>query len=157
MASKTNVMRILDQKKIEYKVYEVDPKLVIDGVTNSELINSDPNSTFKTLVTKGKSKNYYVFIIPVNESLDLKKAALAVGEKEVEMIHFKDLLSVTGYIHLGCSPIGMKKQYVTVIDNCAKSYNKIIISGGKIGLSIELSLSDLNEVLDLKYENITRS
>ena len=151
---KTNAMRILDSNKIEYKEYVLDIKEALDGVTCAKMLNVNLDSTFKTLVTIGKSGNYYVFVIPVDKKLDLKKAANSVSEKNVEMLPMMNLLNITGYVHGGCSPIGMKKVFKTVIDKSALNYNKIIFSGGKIGYFIELNPLDIEKVLDIKYEDI---
>ena len=150
---KTNVMRILDKSNIEYKVFYVEPDKVVDGVVNAHLIGKDENSTLKTLVTVGKSKEHYVFIIPVNKSLNLKSAAIAVGEKNIEMITQKELLPLTGFIHLGCSPIGMKHKYKTIADESIKNFENIVISGGKIGVSLELKVKDLEKMTGLTYAN----
>lgn len=151
---KTNVMRILDQKKINYKSHYYADTDAISGVEVAAVLNEDPNQVFKTLVTVGASKNYYVFLIPVHKELDLKKAAKAVGEKSIVMIKAKDLLPLTGYIHGGCSPIGMKKQFRTVIDASAKEFDTIFFSGGKIGYQVETSLEELKKVLRFEHEAI---
>ncbi len=151
---KTNVMRILDQKKINYKSHYYADTDAISGVEVASVLNEDPNQVFKTLVTVGASKNYYVFLIPVHKELDLKKAAKAVGEKSIVMIKAKDLLPLTGYIHGGCSPIGMKKQFGTVIDASAKEFDTIFFSGGKIGYQVETSLEELKKVLRFEHEDI---
>ncbi len=141
---KTNVMRILDKEKIKYTAHEYDHSDgVIDGVGVANKLGQDVSCVFKTLVTKGNSKNYYVFVIPVAKELDLKKAAKSVNEKSVEMIHVKDILSVTGYIRGGCSPIGMKKKFTTVFDSSISSKETVMVSAGKIGYQIELSPEDL--------------
>ncbi len=150
MEEKTNVMRILDKNKITYNKYFYGDSDAISGVEVAEYLNEDKNKVFKTLVTIGTSKNYYVFVIPVAEELNLKKAAKVVGEKKIEMIKSKELLPVTGYIHGGCSPIGMKKQFKTVINETAKNYDTIIFSAGKIGYQVEMSLQDLAKII--KYE-----
>ena len=152
---KTNVMRILDQKKINYKYYDYTHTDAISGIEVANVLNQDPNTVFKTLVTVGKSGNNYVFVIPVNKELDLKLAAIVTKEKSISMLKSKDLLSLTGYIHGGCSPIGMKKSFKTVIDKSALSNNTIIISGGKIGYQVELTLEDLKKVIDYTLEFIT--
>lgn len=145
---KTNAMRILDQKKITYKVNEYDVSDGrIDGISVAEKTGVDPEKVFKTLVTQGASKNYYVFVIPVLEELDLKAAAKVSGEKKVEMIPMKDLLKITGYIKGGCSPVGMKKSFKTFLHNSSKDQDSIMVSGGKQGLQIELSPRDLQEVV----------
>ena len=153
---KTNVMRILDSKKISYKEYYYGDTDAISGVEVAAALNEDPNIVFKTLVTVSKSKNYYVFMIPVEKELDLKKCATSVNEKSVEMIPQKELLPLTGYIHGGCSPIGMKKQFKTVIDESCNNYSSIIFSGGKIGYQVEVELNDLSKVINYKTYNITK-
>ena len=147
---KTDVMRILDGKKIEYNHYNYIESGAISGMEVAEALNENPDMVFKTLVTVGKSGNHYVFLLPVNKELDLKKAAKSVGEKNVEMIKSKDLLPLTGYIHGGCSPIGMKKFFKTVIHETASKFDKILFSGGKIGYQVEVSLQDLSKVI--KYD-----
>lgn len=147
---KTNVMRILDGKKIEYNHYNYLESGAISGMEVAEALNENPDMVFKTLVTVGKSGNHYVFLLPVNKELDLKKAAKSVGEKNVEMIKSKELLPLTGYIHGGCSPIGMKKFFKTVIHETASKFDKILFSGGKIGYQVEVSLQDLSKVI--KYD-----
>lgn len=151
---KTNVMRILDQKKIDYKFHSYIDSGVISGIDVANVLNQDPNQVFKTLVTIGASKNYYVFLVPVCSELNLKKAAKAVKEKSIEMIKSKDLLSLTGYIHGGCSPIGMKKTFITTIDESAILFDTIIFSGGKIGYQVELSLEDLKQVIEYNLFDI---
>ena len=153
---KTNVMRILDSKKISYKEYYYGDTEAISGVEVAAALNEDPNIVFKTLVTVSKSKNYYVFMIPVEKELDLKKCATSVNEKSVEMIPQKQLLPLTGYIHGGCSPIGMKKQFTTVIDESCNNYSSIIFSGGKIGYQVEVQLNDLSKIINYKTYNITK-
>ena len=147
---KTNVMRILDGKKIEYNHYNYLESGAISGMEVVEALDENPNLVFKTLVTVGKSGNHYVFLLPVNKELNLKKAAKSVGEKNIEMIKSKDLLPLTGYIHGGCSPIGMKKFFKTVIHETASKFDKILFSGGKIGYQVEVSLQDLSKVI--KYD-----
>lgn len=144
---KTNVMRILDGKKIEYNHYNYLESGAISGMEVAEALNENPDMVFKTLVTVGKSGNHYVFLLPVNKELDLKKAAKSVGEKNVEMIKSKELLPLTGYIHGGCSPIGMKKFFKTVIHETASKFDKILFSGGKIGYQVEVSLQNLSKVI----------
>lgn len=152
---KTNVMRILDQKKINYVSYCYADTNAISGMDVASVLNENPSQVFKTLVTVGNSKNHYVFLVPVNKELNLKKAATAVGEKSIEMLKSKDLLPLTGYIHGGCSPIGMKKQFKTVIDISANNYDNIIFSGGKIGYQVELTLEDLKKVISFTLASIT--
>ena len=144
---KTNVMRILDQKGIRYQHYCYVGTGAVSGVEVAEALGEDVRKVFKTLVTTAKSKKNYVFMIPVAEELDLKKAAKAVGEKSIEMVKSKDLLALTGYIHGGCSPIGMKKYFDTVLDCSALNQEKIIFSGGKIGYQVELSPEDFKQVI----------
>mgnify|MGYP003301975070 CR=1 FL=1 len=152
---KTNVMRILDQKKIKYSSHYYADTDAISGVEVATVLKQNPNQVFKTLVTVGNSKSYYVFLVPVHKELDLKKAAKAVAEKSINMIKSKDLLPLTGYIHGGCSPIGMKKQYKTIIDVSATNFDTIIFSGGKIGYQVEISLDELKQVLRFEHEDIT--
>ncbi len=153
---KTNVMRILDKAKITYKAHTYDHSDgAIDGAAVAEKMGQNPEQVFKTLVTKGAGRDYYVFVVPVLKELDLKKAAKSVGEKHVEMIHVKDINKVTGYIRGGCSPIGMKKQFVTVFDKSAENIETIIVSAGKIGYQIELAPKDLVEIVGAKTAEIT--
>lgn len=151
---KTNVMRILEQKKINYTSYCYADTGVVSGIEVAAALNQDPNRVFKTLVTIGGSNNNYVFLVPVQKELDLKKAAKSVGEKSIHMIKSKDLLPLTGYIHGGCSPIGMKKQFRTVIDASAANFGTIIFSGGKIGYQVETTLEELKKVLRFELEDI---
>ena len=152
---KTNVLRILDQKKINYNTYSYVDTDAISGMEVAEVLGQNPNQVFKTLVTvSGKNINY-VFVVPVNKELDLKKAAKVVGEKSIEMIKSKELLPLTGYIHGGCSPIGMKKMFKTVIDESCKNFETIIFSGGKIGYQVELKLEDIEKVIRVEYNDIT--
>lgn len=153
--TKTNVMRILDQHKVDYKHYSYINTNAISGIEVSQALNQNPAQVFKTLVTTSKSKKHYVFMIPVAEELDLKKAASAVNEKSVEMLHLKDLLPTTGYIHGGCSPIGMKKLFTTVIDSSAQNFETIIFSAGKIGYQVETSLANLKKVIPYSLADIT--
>lgn len=151
---KTNVMRVLDSKKIKYIEHYYGDGDAISGVEVADYLGQDVNKVFKTLVTTGKSKNHYVFMIPVAEELDLKKAAKAVGEKSIEMLKSKDLLGLTGYVHGGCSPIGMKKNFKTTIHYTAENYDTIMFSGGKIGFQVELKLEDLRKVINVTTEDI---
>ena len=150
---KTNVMRILDQKRIKYEA--CDYSNAVSGVEVAQALNVDPNKVFKTLVTISKSNRYYVFVIPVVKELDLKKAAASVKEKSIEMIKSKDLLGVTGYIHGGCSPIGMKKLFKTCIDETALGFDSIIFSAGKIGYQVELSPLELKKLVNAEFTNLT--
>lgn len=154
MEDKTNVMRILDQKKIEYKEHTYLNTGAIGGQEVAEALGEDANRVFKTLVTVGKTGNHYVFLVPVNKELNLKKAAKAVGEKKVEMIKSKELLPLTGYIHGGCSPIGMKKFFKTTIHSTAENYDTIMFSAGKIGYQVETSLNSLKKVIRFDLEDI---
>ena len=153
---KTNAIRILEQKKIIFTTHNYIQSGAISGIDVDNALNEDPNIVFKTLVTNGKSNENYVFLVPVNKELDLKKAARAVNEKSISMIKSKDLLQLTGYIHGGCSPIGMKKFFTTVIDVSAKNYNTIIFSGGKIGYQIETNLNELKKAITFKLEDISK-
>ena len=154
MEEKTNVMRILEQKKIKYNSYSYVSTQAISGLEVATALNQDPNCVFKTLVTVGTSRNNYVFLVPVNKELNLKKAAKSVNEKKVEMIKSKELLPLTGYIHGGCSPIGMKKQFKTVINTTAQNFEKIIFSAGKIGYQVEMSLENLQKVINFTLADI---
>ena len=154
MEEKTNVMRILEQKKIKYNSYSYASTQAISGMEVATALNQDPNCVFKTLVTVGTSRNNYVFLVPVNKELNLKKAAKIVNEKKVEMIKSKELLPLTGYIHGGCSPIGMKKQFKTVINTTAQNFEKIIFSAGKIGYQVEMSLENLQKVINFTLADI---
>ena len=141
---KTNVMRILGQKKIRYSAHEYPHgEGAVDGVTVARITGRDPACVFKTLVTRGASKEIYVFVIPVADELDLKKAAKAVGEKSVAMVHVSEINALTGYIRGGCSPIGMKKQYKTVFHSSILSQETVLVSAGKIGQQVELAPADL--------------
>ncbi|MGF6906560.1 Cys-tRNA(Pro) deacylase [Fusobacterium sp. PH5-44] len=151
---KTNVMRILDQKKIKYNEYYYGDTTAISGIEVANVLKQNPKKVFKTLVTTGKSRKNYVFVIPVERELDLKKAAYSVNEKSIEMVKSKDLLSLTGYIHGGCSPIGMKKFFTTTIDISAANHDTIIFSAGKIGYQVELSLDNLKKVIKYQFNNI---
>ncbi len=154
---KTNAIRIIEQKKLNYQFHDYVGTNAISGEDVAKVLNQDPNHVFKTLVTIGKSNNHYVFLVPVNMELDLKKAAIAVNEKNIEMIKSKDLLPLTGYIHGGCSPIGMKKQFTTVIDESAILYDTIMFSGGKIGYQVEMSIDELSKVVEFKLADITKN
>ena len=147
--TKTNVMRILDKENIEYKMHTYDNKDGrIDGVAVAAKLGQDVSKVYKTLVTQGHSKNYFVFVIPVIEELDLKAAAKSVKEKSIEMIKIVDIYKITGYIRGGCSPIGMKKLYRTVIDESCIELETIIVSAGKIGFQVELSPFDLLKIIE---------
>lgn len=156
MAEKTNAMRKLASMKIAFKEHYYADTGAIAGADVARALGEDPARVFKTLVTVGKTGAHYVFLVPVEEELDLKKAASAVGEKSVEMIKSKELLPLTGYIHGGCSPIGMKKFFRTVVHATAESFPTIYFSGGKIGLQIELPPETLARVIPLEYADIIR-
>lgn len=155
MEFKTNVMRMLDRAKIKYNSYSYANTNAISGLEVAKALNQDKNKVFKTLVTSSKSGNHYVFMIPVEKELDLKKAAESVNEKAVNMLKQKELLPLTGYIHGGCSPIGMKKFFKTTIDISAKNFDTIIFSAGKIGYQVELSLDDLSKIINFQIFDIT--
>ena len=142
-SEKTNVMRLLDAQKIPYSAHAYRPDPAMSGLDIAALLGEDPDKVFKTLVTAGKSGQHYVFVIPVAEELDLKKAAAASGEKAVAMIRQKELLPLTGYIHGGCSPIGMKKPFPTFLDESAAGIGRIFVSAGRVGFQIELAPEDL--------------
>ena len=151
---KTNVMRVLDGKRVEYESHSYEPDATRSGEEIAELLGEDAEKVFKTLVTRGKSGGYYVFVVPVGAELDLKKAAMAAGEKSIEMIKQKELLPLTGYVHGGCSPIGMKKHFPTFIDGSAEGLDKMFVSAGKVGFQIELSPTDLAAVAEGKFAEL---
>ncbi len=152
---KTNVMRVLDQKDIPYTAHAYDPEAGLDGAGVARQLGQDPERVFKTLVARGASGGLYVFDIPVEANLDLKKAARAVGEKSVSMIRQKELLPLTGYIHGGCSPVGMRKPYPTVFDETAELFDTICVSAGKIGFQVELSPAALMELAGASTADLT--
>lgn len=151
---KTNVMRFLEQKKIPYLMHDYTESGAIAGEDVARVLGEKPDEVFKTLVTVGKSKQNYVFLVPVNKELNLKKAASAVGEKNIEMIKSKELLGLTGYVHGGCSPIGMKKQFPTVVHNTAEAMENILFSGGKIGMQVEIKTEDFIKIINIKFADI---
>ena len=151
---KTNVMRILDSKNLEYKFYSYEADATLTGIDVAHKLNKDENTVFKTLVTVGKSKDHYVFVIPVNKELDLKKASKSVSEKNISMVKSKDLLALTGYIHGGCSPIGMKKSFKTVLHDSASNLDSITFSAGKIGYQVELMVKDISKIIDYSTADI---
>lgn len=154
---KTNVMRILDIKGIKYKTYDYEKSGYTSGKDAADFLGIDRKQLFKTLVTTSASKNHYVFVVPVESELDLKKAAKSVSEKNVEMILQKELLPLTGYVHGGCSPIGMKKEFKTIFDTSAKDFTTIIFNAGKVGHSVEIDVLDIDKVLNnVDYYDIKR-
>jgi len=154
MENKTNVMRILERYKIPYSSYSYAGSGAISGIDVATALGQNPKQVFKTLVTVSKTGKYYVFMLPVLAELDLKKAAKAVGEKAVEMLKSKELLPVTGYVHGGCSPIGMKKPFPTVLHQSATDFATIIFSAGKIGFQVEVAPADLQKITGLKFADI---
>lgn len=152
--NKTNAMRILDRKKIPYRTYTYECDEFIDAIQIADMLSLPHEKVYKTLVTQGASKNYFVFVIPIAEELDMKKAARSVGEKSVAMLHVKDINAVTGYIRGGCTAIGMKKQYVTRIDQSAQKLDRIIVSGGKLGMQLELTPQDLASASGASFADI---
>ncbi len=151
---KTNAMRILESKGIDFSTLTYECKDFVDGIQIADMLGLPHEKVYKTLVTVGASKNYFVFVIPIACELDMKAAARSVGEKSVEMIHVKDINKVTGYIRGGCTAIGMKKQYVTRVDASAMSLEKIIVSGGRIGSQIELAPDDLLNAAGAEYAEL---
>ena len=151
---KTNVMRVLDGKKISYKSHMYEPDAKLSGEEIAGILGEDADKVFKTLVTQGKTGQYYVFVIPVKEELDLKKAAKAVSEKSVSMIPQKELLPLTGYVHGGCSPIGMKKSFPTVIHESASTYEEIFFSAGKVGYQVEVAVKDIEKVVRYTFADV---
>ena len=152
--NKTNVMRLLESSGIAYTAHTYPADGAIDGVSVARMLGQDPECVFKTLVTRGASGGYYVFDIPVAENLDLKKAAKAVGEKSIAMLPQKELLPLTGYVHGGCSPVGMKKQFPTVFHETVILFDTICVSAGRIGYQVELSPADLMALLDATAADI---
>lgn len=152
--NKTNAMRILEKLKIPYEMYTYECDDFIDGVHLAQMLSMPYEQVYKTLVTIGKSKNYYVFVIPVAEEIDFKKAARMVGEKALEMLPLKDLTAVTGYIRGGCTSIGMKKKFKTVIHKDAESWDKIAVSGGRRGLQLFLKPDDLKRAAEAEYADV---
>lgn len=152
---KTNAMRYLDLNKIDYEIKEYSKDDGISGVEVAKTLNEDPSSVFKTLVTKSKDDNY-VFVIPAPKELDLKKAANVSKEKKIEMLAQKDLLPKTGYVHGGCSPVGMKKEFTTYIDESAENREYIYISGGKIGMQIKISPRELSNLINAEFKDLTK-
>ena len=151
---KTNAMRILETMKIPYETHTYECEEFHDGIQIADMLGQAYDKVYKTLVTQGASKNYFVFVIPIDQELDMKKAAKSVGEKSVSMIHVKDITAVTGYIRGGCTAIGMKKQFVTRLQVDAQVLDTIIVSGGKLGMQIELKPEDLLKASKAEYADI---
>ena len=152
--TKTNAMRLLDQKKIEYEVKEIEDAEGLSGSQMALKAGENPEEVYKTLVTAGTKGAHYVFVVPVEKELDLKKAAKTVGEKSISMIHQKELLPLTGYIHGGCSPVGMKKFFRTVFDKSALSHERIYFSGGKVGVQVRIRTVDISKAIKCEFEDI---
>lgn len=152
--TKTNAVRILERNKVPYELITYECDEFIDGMHTVEMTGAPVEQTYKTLVMQGKSKQYYVFVIPIAEEVDLKAAARSVGEKSVEMIHVKDLTAITGYVRGGCSPLGMKKAFPTVIDSSAEQFDMMYVSGGRIGTTIKLNPQDLAKVVRASFAPI---
>lgn len=153
--TKTNAMRILDRNKIPYETIQYECDEFIDGLHTAEKTGAPVEQSFKTLVAQGKSGEYYVFVIPIAKEVHLKTAAKIVGEKSVEMIHVKDITRITGYVRGGCSPLGMKKQFRTVIDQSAGSFSQIYVSGGRIGTTLKVSPVALAAVVRGEFAKLT--
>ena len=151
---KTNAMRILDKNKIPYEIIQYECDEFIDGLHSAEKTGAPVEQSFKTLVMQGKSRQYYVFVLPIAEEVDLKAAARTVGEKSVEMIHVKDITAITGYVRGGCTPLGMKKQFPTVLHESARNFDRIYVSGGRIGTTIIVNPDDLLSVVRGQYADI---
>lgn len=151
---KTNAIRIIESNHLPYELITYDSSMEVDGLAIARASNLPVDQVFKTLVSSGKSKNYYVFVIPVNKELDLKKGAEAVGEKSISLIHQKDLLSLTGYIRGGVSPIGMKKKFTTIIDSSGQKFENIYVSGGQKGIQVMLSPVDLCNLVEGSFKDI---
>lgn len=154
---KTNAMRLLEQKKIPFTVHDYSDTGMVSGMEVAKVLGENPEMVFKTLVTVGKSGEHYVFVVPVNKELDLKKAANAAGEKSISMIKSKELLPLTGYIHGGCSPVGMKKFFKTFLDKSAEKLEKIMVSGGKVGYQIEIAPEELAKVIQFTFADISEA
>lgn len=141
--AKTNAMRILERQKIPYQVLTYECGEFIDGIHVADLTGTPRDQSYKTLIMEGKSRSYYVFVVPIEKEVDRKAAAKAVGEKSVDMVHVKEIQKVTGYVRGGCSPLGMKKQYVTVFDESVRNFEEIYVSGGRIGVSLKVPVEGL--------------
>ena len=156
MASKTNAMRILDREKVAYTVREYPLDGPVAAVDVAEYFGQPANRLFKTLVTTDNNRGYYVFCLPGDHELDLKKGAAVLGVKKIEMLKQKDLLPLTGYVHGGCSPVGMKKVFPTVVDKSALDWDTVYVSGGKIGMQVEIDPRSLEKLVNAKFESITK-
>lgn len=154
METKTNVMRMLDAAHVEYKTYFYDPEKYLTGIDIANALNQNPASVFKTLVTINKSNKLFVFMVPVDAELNLKSAAICIGEKSLSMLPQRELLNKVGYVHGGCSPIGMKKLFTTVLDASATNFETIIFSAGTRGAQVEMNVDDLNKIIPIKFGNI---
>lgn len=152
---KTNAMRILDKHHISYEIIQYECDTFIDGLHTAEKTGAPVEQSFKTLVAQGKSRQYYVFVVPIAEEVQLKQAAKAVGEKSIELIPVKEITKITGYVRGGCSPLGMKKQFPTIIHKSAENYDKIYVSGGRLGTTICLNPKELAQVTGARFEPIT--
>ena len=152
---KTNAMRILDREKVSYQVLQYECGEFIDGMHSAELTGAPVEQSFKTLVAKGKSGQYYVFVLPIAKEVDLKKAARTVGEKSVEMIHVKEITAVTGYVRGGCSPLGMKKQFPTYIDESALQYEAVSLSAGMRGQQVLVAPQDVAQLIHAEFHQLT--
>ena len=152
---KTNAMRILERNKIPYETISYECDEFIDGLHTAEKTGTPVEQTFKTLVAQGKSKEYYVLVIPIAEEVDLKAAARILGEKSIEIIHVKDITKITGYVRGGCSPLGMKKLYPTIIQESAQQFDTIYVSGGRIGSTILVNPNALAQVVNAKFVDFT--
>ena len=152
---KTNAMRILDRNTLKYELITYACDEFIDGMHTAEITGAPVEQSYKTLVMQGKSKQFYVFVVPIAKEVDLKAAARAVGEKSVEMIHVKDITAITGYVRGGCSPLGMKKQFPTIIDSSAEQFDEIYVSGGRIGTTLRLKTLDLANVVRATFAGVT--
>lgn len=152
---KTNAMRILDKNKIPYETITYECGEFIDGLHTAKKTGAPVEQSFKTLVAQGKSKEYYVLVLPIAEEVDLKAAARVLGEKSIEMLHVKDITAVTGYVRGGCSPLGMKKQYKTIIQESAEKYSEIYVSGGRIGSTIKVNPLDLARTARAEFAAFT--
>lgn len=155
--AKTNAMRMLDRMKISYRVIRYECDEFVDGLHAAEITGTPVEATFKTLTTRGKSGECYVIVIPIAEEIDLKKAAHEAGEKSLEMVHVKELTALTGYVRGGCSPIGMKKQYPTLIDRSAEQFDELYVSGGRIGLTLCMKPADLLKACHGKTADLVKS